>query len=93
MQPGGWVDHTMDVGRAGMFNIIRKKWKSWDLKNDGNFKNNLKRRGVDKPGVLPNYHYRDDALLLWEAIEKYVTDVVNKVYGRFKFLVAKCQSS
>ena len=72
-----------------MFNIIRRKWKTWDLKEDGNILNDFKNRGVDKPGVLPNYHYRDDAKLLWEAIEKYVTDVVDKVYGELNAFIIK----
>ena len=33
--------------------------------------------------LSPNYHYRDDAKLLWEAIEKYVTRIVNHFYGMY----------
>ena len=73
----------MHMGRIGMFNIIRWKWDRWDLKKDGNLKTNLQERGVDAPGALPNYHYRDDAILLWDAIHKYVSAVVNSVYGEF----------
>ena len=79
-EPGGWVDTAMLIGRTGMFNIIRKQWKQWNFKNNGVLKNDLRNRGVDHSGVLPNYHYRDDALDLWNAIEKYVAEVVNKVY-------------
>ena len=36
--------------------------------------------GVDDDHVLRNYHYRDDALALWDAIEDYVGDVVERYY-------------
>lgn len=77
----GWIEKTMSIGRVGMFNIIRLKWAEWNLQEDGNFVKNLKRRGVDDVSALPNYHYRDDGLLIWRAIENYVRKVVNTVYG------------
>ena len=85
MSPGGWVDKAMQIGRAGMFNIIRTNWENWDLKKNGNLKTNLKLRGVDQPGLLPTYHYRDDALPIWNAIEKYVAKIVNNVYGKLHY--------
>ena len=82
----GWVDKAMMIGREGMFTIVARKWAKWHLQEDGNLMKDLNRRGVDKPGVLPNYYYRDDAILLWVAIERYVTPIVNHYYGMFSFL-------
>ena len=79
--PGAWVDQAMQIGQVGMFNIIKRKWATWDLKEDGNLLKNLKKRGVDDEAALPNYHYRDDAKLLWEAISQYVAEIVDQVYG------------
>ncbi|HYX37556.1 MAG TPA: lipoxygenase family protein [Oligoflexus sp.] len=42
--------------------------------------NDLVRRGVDVGGPLKNYPYRDDALLIWTAIENWVRDYVNTYY-------------
>jgi arachidonate 15-lipoxygenase len=42
--------------------------------------NDLRRRGVDDPALLPNYPYRDDALLIWNAIAAWVTDYVDQYY-------------
>jgi arachidonate 15-lipoxygenase len=42
--------------------------------------NQLRRRGVDDPKLLPNYPYRDDALLIWNAIHVWVTDYVRLYY-------------
>ena len=82
MSPDGWVDECMTIGRIGMFNIIRANWKKWDLGKDGNLLNDLKNRGVDDTEALPNYHYRDDATLLWNTISKYVSTVINEFYGK-----------
>ncbi|NRB40201.1 MAG: lipoxygenase [Pseudomonadales bacterium] len=40
----------------------------------------LANRGVADSAVLPNYPYRDDALLIWSAIEKWITEYVNIYY-------------
>jgi hypothetical protein len=37
-------------------------------------------RGVDDETVLPEYPYRDDGLLIWNAILKFVTGYVNHFY-------------
>lgn len=42
--------------------------------------NDLKRRGVDDPELLPNYPYRDDALLIWNTIHQWVDDYVGIYY-------------
>jgi arachidonate 15-lipoxygenase len=40
----------------------------------------LASRGVDDPNILPNYPYRDDALLVWNAIREWTKDYVNTYY-------------
>jgi arachidonate 15-lipoxygenase len=40
----------------------------------------LKERGVDDPAVLPVYPYRDDALLIWNAIHQWVSDYLKLYY-------------
>ena len=46
----------------------------------GTLPEELKKRGVFAQDVLPNYHFRNDAILLWDAISEYVTDYVNLYY-------------
>ncbi len=43
--------------------------------------NDLKARGVDDPAKLPDYPYRDDALLVWQAIHEWVQGYVGLYYA------------
>ena len=40
----------------------------------------FKARGVDDPELLPNYPYRDDALLYWDAIHRWVSSYLSLYY-------------
>jgi arachidonate 15-lipoxygenase len=40
----------------------------------------LKARGVEDPSVFPDYPYRDDATLYWDAVSRWVTDYVSIYY-------------
>jgi arachidonate 15-lipoxygenase len=42
--------------------------------------NDLRTRGVDDTAALPDYPYRDDALLVWNAIAQWVGDYVAVYY-------------
>ena len=53
---------------------------------EGTFPKNLEERGVMDKNVLPTYPYRDDGLLLYNAIKTYVTKIINYFYGRFNYL-------
>ncbi|XP_070576107.1 allene oxide synthase-lipoxygenase protein-like [Ptychodera flava] len=66
-----------DVSMESRFTVSNIDWRI-DLKGD--IVNDLQSRGVDDPEVLPNYPYRDDALLTYKAIETYVGKVVNGNY-------------
>ena len=48
--------------------------------NDSLLTASLAARGVDDPTLLPNYPYRDDALLYWKAIRQWVADYLAIYY-------------
>ena len=48
--------------------------------NDVMLPSTFKARGVDDPSVLPNYPYRDDAMLYWDAIRNWVTAYLSIYY-------------
>ncbi|KAK6172838.1 hypothetical protein SNE40_016418 [Patella caerulea] len=77
---GGWVDKVMNTGIKGMFELIQRGIESWHLDVDGTLPEDLKRRGLDDPNVLPGYHFRDDAILLYHAIQKYTSKYVALYY-------------
>nr|XP_022324225.1 allene oxide synthase-lipoxygenase protein-like isoform X3 [Crassostrea virginica] len=80
--PNGWVDKTMNIGIKGMFDLIARGLNRWRMDVHGTLPEDLKRRGVYclNGKVLPGYYYRDDALLLYDAIKTYVTKYVNLYY-------------
>lgn len=49
-------------------------WSSYDLPKV------LKDRGVDDPEKLPGFHYRDDAMRLWQAIKDYISRILSIYY-------------
>ena len=48
--------------------------------NDAMLAHDLKARGVDDPETLPNYPFRDDAMLYWDAIGKWVSGYLSIYY-------------
>lgn len=49
-------------------------WTSYDLPRV------LEERGVLDKDKLPGFHYRDDALRLWQIIKEYIADILNIYY-------------
>ncbi|CAH1793219.1 unnamed protein product [Owenia fusiformis] len=80
INPGGIFDKTFSLGSDRVNGVVGRVWANWNLTREGTLPNDLKNRGVDDVNALPNYHYRDDALLVYGAIEKYVKAVVAGIY-------------
>ncbi|XP_076063711.1 polyunsaturated fatty acid 5-lipoxygenase-like isoform X2 [Oratosquilla oratoria] len=80
VSPGGWVDRSMTQGVKGIFNLIKRGLEQWRFDIHGKPETFLRHNGTLDPEVLPYYPYRDDALLLHNEIEKYVTQVVQHHY-------------
>uniref|UniRef100_F7AWK4 Lipoxygenase domain-containing protein n=1 Tax=Ciona intestinalis TaxID=7719 RepID=F7AWK4_CIOIN len=65
---------------------VRKRYKTFKLQQI-DIPKCLKYKGLDDPNLLPNFHYRDDALDVWNAIKQYVANVVNYHYTCDKDIV------
>ena len=76
---GGLIDTIFSIGGEGKNELIRRASKVYKVQG-ANVKQNTKERGVDNPTLLPNYHYRDDGVLIWNAIESYVTEIIGIFY-------------
>ena len=57
---------------------MRKSFYNFNFEDDWNFEANIEKRGVDSD--LPNYYFRDDALLIWKAMKEYVDEMVKIFY-------------
>lgn len=78
--PGGGVDRllssTIDNSRV----LAVHGLQSYGF-NSAMLPKQFQQRGVDDPNLLPVYPYRDDALLVWDAIHQWVADYLNLYYA------------
>ncbi|BAY09425.1 lipoxygenase family protein [Calothrix sp. NIES-2098] len=77
---GGGVDRllssTIDNSRV----LAVRGLQSYGF-NSAMLRKQFQQRGVDDPKLLPVYPYRDDALLVWDAIHGWVADYLNLYYA------------
>ncbi len=59
--------------------------------NDSMLPKTLASRGVDDPQKLPDYPYRDDGLLIWDAIHQWVSDYLGLYYHDEKDVFQDCE--
>ncbi|KAK7136446.1 hypothetical protein R3I94_014936 [Phoxinus phoxinus] len=72
----GIFDKSNSTGGTGIVEVIQKAMKTLTYKSLC-FPEAIKSRGVED---LPNYYYRDDGMMVWEAVKSFVSDVVKICY-------------
>ena len=77
---GGLIDSIMSIGGDGKFALMSRAYQRLSLVETLALPRDLRHRGVDGDDGL-DYHYRDDARLLWEATATYVDRIVGIFYG------------
>ena len=77
--PGGPVDELLAGTLAETVEIGREACTTWSLDQFA-FPTELKNRGMDDTNQLPHYPYRDDGLLLWNAIETFASGYLKYFY-------------
>lgn len=79
---GAVFDTFMATGGPdkGHLQLAVEAYKTWKLE-DNALPHDLETRGVADPEVLAYYPYRDDGLLIWDAIEEYVRDTLAIFYA------------
>lgn len=78
LSKGAAIDNLMAPTREASLELINRAYRATDF-GLAALPANLRRRGVEGSD-LPDYPYRDDALLLWEAIARYVTRFLARAY-------------
>lgn len=79
VKPGGTVDQLLGGTIEADWAVTTTALGSLDF-NAHMLPNELRARGVADDAVLPSYPYRDDARLLWDAIESWVHDYLSLYY-------------
>ncbi|QLE47390.1 lipoxygenase [Nostoc sp. C057] len=76
---GGPVDELLAGTLQESLQIVVNAYQEWSL-DQFSLPTELKNRGMDDPNNLPHYPYRDDGLLLWNAIKKFVSEYLQIYY-------------
>jgi arachidonate 15-lipoxygenase len=77
--PGGGVDRLLSASIDNSRVLAVLGLQSYSF-NSAILPKQFQQRGVDDPNLLPIYPYRDDALLVWDAIHQWVWDYLNLYY-------------
>lgn len=75
----GAIDQLMAPTREASLELINQAYRSRSFQ-DYALPQNIQSRGVDTD-VLPDFPYRDDAKLLWNAIARYVSRYLQRYYA------------
>jgi arachidonate 15-lipoxygenase len=75
---GAAIDSLLAPTRSASVDLINRAYRERPFQ-DYALPNHIRRRGIDAE-FLPDFAYRDDALLLWEAIARYVSAYLKQYY-------------
>ena len=76
---GGIIDMVFAIGGNGKNELLKRVGANYNI-HWTNIKRNIIERGVDDPKLLPGYYYRDDGLKIWNAIEHFVSNIIDEFY-------------
>jgi arachidonate 15-lipoxygenase len=79
LAPAGFVDDLLGGTLEASIQLTTEAVRSYRFE-EAMLPRALQARGVDDPAVLPDYPYRDDALLCWNAIRAWVADYLRVYY-------------
>lgn len=77
INPNGPVDKLLAGTLEESMEIVKDAYKNWNI-NNFSFPKEIENRGMDK---IPHYPYRDDGILVWNAINTFVSGYLNHFYG------------
>ncbi len=80
INPNGVIALSFGIGGPGQFEAFSKVSKEYSV-DWTNIKKDLKKRGMDVPNQPPRYHWRDDGVKVWDALESFVKGVIDTFYS------------
>ncbi len=80
ISPGGPVDTLLAGSLRGAEDILKEGYRTWSF-DQFVFPKEIEQRGMGKSSI-PHYPYRDDGMLVWEAIEKFVSEYLELYYTK-----------
>lgn len=94
--PGGPLPTAMAAGYEGSMELLKRSYEGFgfhrfDLLDDLEARG-MNRKHEDGSYKLPNYHYRDDSIILANAIRSWVEDVVKVFYRSDEDLLADTEA-
>lgn len=78
-QVGGHVDRIMAGTLEESLEIVKHTYSEWSLDKFA-FPQEIQNRGLEDANKLPHFPYRDDGLLLWNAIHQFVSNYLKYCY-------------
>lgn len=78
---GGIVDELLAGTLRESMELVKEAYEGWNLK-DFAFPKEIENRGMDNVERLPHYPYRDDGMLVWNAIYTFVSEYLNHYYKK-----------
>lgn len=79
LQEGGPVDRFMAGSLTESLTFVGDTYQQWSIQ-DFVFPTEIKKRKMDDKSLLPHYPFRDDGLLVWKAVEEFVTNYLKLYY-------------
>jgi arachidonate 15-lipoxygenase len=76
INPGGAVDRLLAGNLAESMELTKDAYEGWNI-NDFALPQEIKNRGMNE---IPHYPYRDDGILVWAAINTFVSDYIHHFY-------------
>lgn len=79
LQPGGPTDDFMAGTLEESLGLVTGAYEEWSLDQFA-FPTELKNRQMNDREILPHFPFRDDGILIWDAIQKFVTEYLQLYY-------------
>ncbi|XP_044130984.1 hydroperoxide isomerase ALOXE3-like [Bufo gargarizans] len=74
--PGTIFDQNMAVGKGGIQPLVKKAMEELTY-SDLCLPADIESRGLDS---VPDFYYRDDGMMIWDAVERFVSHIVEYYY-------------